>query len=74
MEPNRKQIDHFLKQSLMLVTALCPLIGYEKASEIARYALKHDLTLKDAALKLGYVEVEDFDKFVDSKKMIGKST
>ncbi len=74
MEPNRKQIDHFLKQSLMLVTALCPLIGYEKASEIARYALKHDLTLKDAALKLGYVKVEDFDKFVDPKKMIGKST
>lgn len=71
MEPNRKQIDYFLKHSLMLVTALSPVIGYDKASKIAHYALEHDLTLKEAALKLGFVTSEQFDEIVDPRKMIG---
>lgn len=70
-KPNRKQIDYFLQRSLMLVTALSPVIGYNKASQLARYALDYDLTLRDAALKLGYVSGEDFDRIVDPRKMVG---
>ncbi len=70
-EPNRKKIAEFVGNSLMLVTALAPVIGYDKASEIAHYALAHDLSLKDSALKLGFVSAEDFDRIVDPKKMVG---
>ncbi|MDF5722870.1 MAG: class II fumarate hydratase [Rhizonema sp. PD37] len=69
-EPNRKQIDRFVQQSLMLVTALSPTIGYDKASQVAHYALDHDLTLKEATLKLGFVSEADYDKIVDPKKMV----
>ncbi len=69
-EPNLKQIDLFVQQSLMLVTSLSPEIGYDKASEIAHYANDHDLTLKEAALKLGYVSEADYDRIVDPKKMV----
>ena len=69
-EPNLTQIGRFVRQSLMLVTALCPEIGYDKASEIAHYANDHDLTLKEAALKLGYVSEADYDRIVDPKKMV----
>ena len=69
-EPNLKQIDQFVQHSLMLVTALSPEIGYDKASEIAHYANDHDLTLKEAALKLGYVSDADYDRIVDPKKMV----
>ena len=69
-EPNRKQIDRFVQQSLMLVTALSPTIGYDKASQVAHYALEHDLTLKEATLKLGFVSEADYDKIVDPKKMV----
>ncbi|MGA3115681.1 MAG: class II fumarate hydratase [Syntrophobacteraceae bacterium] len=69
-EPNLKQIDHFVQRSLMLVTALTPAIGYDKASEIAHYANDHDLTLKEAALKLGYVSEAEYDRIVDPKKMV----
>ena len=68
--PNLKQIATFVERSLMLVTALSPVIGYDKASQVAHYALDHDLTLKDAALKLGFVTAEEFDRIVDPKKMI----
>jgi len=51
-EPNKKQIDYFLAQSLMLVTALSPMIGYDNASKVAHYALDNDLTLKEAVLEL----------------------
>lgn len=71
MIPNRKQIDFYLKRSLMLVTALTPAIGYDKASKIAHYALENDLTLKESSLKLGFVTAEEFDRIVDPKKMIG---
>lgn len=70
MQPNRKQISFFLNRSLMLVTALNPIIGYDKASQIAHYALNNDLSLREATLKLGFVTAEDFDKIVDPKKMI----
>jgi fumarate hydratase class II len=69
-EPNLKQIDRFVQQSLMLVTALSPEIGHDKASEIAHYANDHELTLKEAALKLGYVSEADYDRIVDPKKMV----
>jgi fumarate hydratase, class II len=55
---------------LMLVTALSPVIGYDKASKIAHYANDHDLTLKEAALKLGYVTEAEFDRVVDPRKMV----
>ncbi len=69
-KPNIKQIGQFVERSLMLVTALSPVIGYDKASEIAHYALDNDLTLKEAALKLGFVTEAEFDKVVDPKKMV----
>ncbi|MBW4692715.1 MAG: class II fumarate hydratase [Lyngbya sp. HA4199-MV5] len=70
IKPNQKQISAFVARSLMLVTALSPIIGYDKASEVAHYALDHDLTLKEAALKLGYVSADEFDKVVDPAKMV----
>jgi fumarate hydratase class II len=69
-KPNLKAIQGHLERSLMLVTALAPVIGYDKASEIAHYASEHDLTLKQAALKLGYVDEAEFDRVVDPKKMV----
>lgn len=68
--PNRKKIDEYVERSLMLVTALSPVIGYDKASKIAHYALDNDLTLKDAALKLGFVTADEFDRIVDPVKMV----
>ncbi len=68
--PNLKKIQEYVDNSLMLVTALSPVIGYDKAAEIAHYASDHDLTLKAAALKLGYVSAADFDRIVDPKKMV----
>ncbi len=65
LKPNRKQIEKSVRESLMLVTALSSVIGYSKASEIAHYAFDHDLPLKAAALKLGYVSSEEFDQIVD---------
>jgi fumarate hydratase class II len=69
-EPNLEQIGHFVERSLMLVTALSPVIGYDKASQVAHQALDHDLTLKEAALKLGAVSAAEFDRVVDPRKMV----
>ncbi|OIQ87342.1 fumarate hydratase class II [mine drainage metagenome] len=69
-QPNRKKIAEYVERSLMLVTALAPLIGYDKASRIAHYAEDHDLTLKAAALQLGYVTEAEFDRIVDPAKMV----
>jgi fumarate hydratase class II len=69
-KPNLKKINEYVERSLMLVTALSPVIGYDKASKIARYAMDNDLTLKAAALKLGYVTEAEFDRVVDPKKMV----
>jgi fumarate hydratase, class II len=68
--PNLKKIKEYVDNSLMLVTALSPVIGYDKASKIAHYAYDNDLTLKQAALKLGYVDEAEFDKIVDPRKMV----
>ena len=54
----------------MLVTALAPVIGYDKASKIAHFAIDNDLTLRDAALTLGIVTVSEFDRIVDPVKMV----
>ena len=69
-QPNLKQIASFLERSLMLVTVLSPVIGYDKASQVAHYALDHDLTLKQAALQLGAVGAAEFDRIVDPRKMV----
>jgi fumarate hydratase class II len=69
-EPNLQKINEYVERSLMLVTALSPVIGYDKASKIAHYAADNDLTLKEAALKLGFVSEAEFDHVVDPKKMV----
>ena len=68
--PNLKKIAEYVERSLMLVTALAPVIGYDKASKIAHHAMEHDLTLKEAALQLGFVSEHDFDRIVDPTKMV----
>jgi fumarate hydratase, class II len=69
-KPNVRKIKEYVERSLMLVTALSPVIGYDKSSKIAHYALDNDLTLKEAALKLGFVTAEEFDRVVDPTKMV----
>jgi len=69
-EPNLKKIKEYVDRSLMLVTALSPVIGYDKSSKIAHYALDNDLTLKQATLKLGFVTEEEFERVVDPAKMV----
>jgi fumarate hydratase, class II len=69
-KPNLKKIKAYVEESLMLVTALSPVIGYDKASKIAHYANDNDLTLKAAALKLGFVDSAEFDRVVDPRKMV----
>jgi fumarate hydratase, class II len=68
--PNEKKIAEYVNQSLMLVTALAPVIGYDKASQIAHHAMDHDQTLKEAALELGFVSEQEFDRVVDPGKMV----
>jgi fumarate hydratase, class II len=69
-KPSLKKIKEYVDRSLMLVTALSPVIGYDKASKIAHYAMDNDLTLKAAALKLGFVTEAEFDRVVDPKQMV----
>jgi fumarate hydratase class II len=69
-QPNRKRIAEYVERSLMLVTALAPVIGYDKASQIAHHAAEHDLTLKQSALQLGFVDEAEFDRVVDPAKMV----
>ncbi|MFN8417179.1 MAG: class II fumarate hydratase [Cytophagaceae bacterium] len=70
IEPNLSTIERNLEQSLMLVTALNTHIGYDKAAQIAKKAHKENKTLREAAIELGYVTNEQFDAWVDPKKMI----
>lgn len=72
IEVNRARITELMERSLMLVTALAPHIGYERAAEIAKRAHHDDSTLKAAALALGYVSAEDFDRWVQPALMIGR--
>lgn len=74
IEPNRERIDQLLNESLMLVTALNTHIGYDKAAEIAKKAHKEGLTLKNAALALGYLSAEEFDRWVRPQDMVGSLT
>jgi fumarate hydratase class II len=71
IEPNRARIKELLHNSLMLVTALNPHIGYYKAAEIANAAHRNGTTLKEEAVRLGYVTAEDFDRWVRPEEMIG---
>jgi len=69
IEVNKKRIDENLKNSLMLVTALSPKIGYDKAAEIAHKAHHENLSLRESALKLGYLTAEEFDRLVRPEDM-----
>lgn len=71
IEPNLERIDHLLHNSLMLVTALNPHIGYDKAAKIAKNAYQKNLTLKASALELGYLTEAEFDAWVIPEKMVG---
>jgi len=71
IEPNRARIDLLLNESLMLVTALNPHIGYDKAAQIAKKAHKEGTTLKAAALALGYLTEAEFDEWVRPEQMVG---
>jgi fumarate hydratase class II len=74
IEANREHINELMGRSLMLVTALTPHIGYDKAAEIAKRAHHDGSTLKEAALALGYVKAEDFDRWVVAAEMVKPST
>lgn len=69
--PNKDRISQLLNESLMLVTALNPHIGYDKAAKIAKTAHKEGVTLKETAIKLGYLTSEQFDKWVQPRDMLG---
>ncbi|RTL89105.1 class II fumarate hydratase, partial [Ancylobacter aquaticus] len=69
-KPNLKRIQSYVDRSLMLVTALAPVIGYDRASKIAHHAMDNDLSLKEAALELGFVTEEEFMRVVDPAKMV----
>ena len=71
IKPNISNIDKLMRESLMLVTALAPYIGYDKATIVAKTAHKNGTTLKVEAINLGFVKEEEFDKFVNPEKMIG---
>jgi fumarate hydratase class II len=72
IEPNRARLQANLENSLMLVTALNPHIGYDKAAQIAKHAHKTGTTLKEAALELGHLTAEQFDQWVRPEKMVGR--
>jgi fumarate hydratase, class II len=72
IEPDRERIDALVRGSLMLVTALAPRIGYDKAAAIAKKAHKEGTTLREAALSLGYVTAEQYDQWVKPGEMVGK--
>lgn len=71
LEPREDSIQRGLENSLMLVTALAPTIGYDKAAKIAKAAHEQGQTLREAALASGYVSAEDYDCIVRPEKMLG---
>ena len=73
LKADKKRIKELLDNSLMLVTALAPHIGYDNAAKIAKNALKNNTKLKDEAIKSGLIKEKDYDKIVDPKKMLGPS-
>ncbi|MFM7577558.1 MAG: lyase family protein, partial [Microcystaceae cyanobacterium] len=70
LEANRQQIQHFLTHSLMLVTALNPHIGYDKAAQVAKNAYQQNKTLKEACIELGFLTAEEFDQWVKPESML----
>jgi fumarate hydratase class II len=70
LRPNEKRIAELMERSLMLVTALSPKIGYEKAAEIAKYAHANGTSLREEALRLGYVSAREFDRLIQPKQML----
>jgi fumarate hydratase class II len=68
---NRAQVDDYVNRSLMLVTALSPVIGYDKASAIAHKANDEGTTLRQAALATGYIDADAFDRLVNPAQMVG---
>ena len=70
LQPNRARIQELVDRSLMLVTALAPEIGYDKAAKIATHAHQHGLTLRQAALDLGYVDEATFDRLIRPLDMV----
>lgn len=72
IEPNKEKINYYLQNSLMLVTALSPYIGYDNAAQIAKTAHAQGLTLKEAAIKLNLLSEEEFDKYIKPENMVGK--
>jgi fumarate hydratase class II len=70
-EPDRRRLAAYVERSLMLVTALSPVIGYDKAAAVAHHAMTHDQTLKAAALELGVIDEATFDRVVDPAAMLG---
>ena len=70
IKANKKRIKEHLDNSLMLVTALAPIIGYDNAAKIAKKALKNNTTLKYETLKSGLIKEKDYERIVDPKKMI----
>jgi fumarate hydratase class II len=71
IQPNKEKIEEYLNNSLMLVTALNPHIGYDNAAKVAKKAFEDNSTLKEAAVALGLLTAEEFDQKVQPKNMIG---
>jgi fumarate hydratase class II len=71
IKANKDKINTYLSNSLMLVTALSPKIGYSKAAELAKYAHKNNLSLKEANRKLKFIDEKEFNQLMDAKKMVG---
>jgi fumarate hydratase class II len=70
IKANKKRINELLQRSLMLVTALTPAIGYDNAASVVHAAYEQDISLKEAAVKLGYITADEFDKIVKPEEMI----
>ena len=70
VEPNLPRIDQLMRDSLMLVTALNPHIGYDKAASIAKHAYERNVSLREAAIASGFVTSAEFDRWVDPLKLI----
>ena len=70
LTPNKAMIESHLANSLMLVTALNPVIGYDKAAQVAKKALKDNMTLREAAMKLGFLDAKTFDAAVRPERML----
>ena len=69
LKPNEKKIAEYVKNSLMLITALNPVLGYDKCAQISKLAYEKDLSLKEACLELGYLSSDAFDRAMNLKKM-----